>query len=101
MVADRYYVWTYRVFAVVSAVVLVSGVLLIFWYRPEPTALFDGATPADIGITFSGSLRQAHQWSVIVWILFAVLLLVVEVARRSIRGSAQLSTVIVLSLIHI
>ena len=96
MAANQYSVWTYRVFAVVSAVVLVSGVMLIFWYRPDPTIAFDDV---NIGLTFSGSLRQAHQGSVIVWMLFVVALVALEVVRRSRRSSLQLSVVVGLSLV--
>ena len=74
---EAIYRWTYRSFAVVSLIVVVSGVLLVFFYRPT----------AGASDNVLQSLHLVTTWA---WLAMLVAIVALEFGRRSVVSAGAL-----------
>ena len=77
MTQEAIYRWTYRSFAVVSLIVVVSGVLLVFFYRPT----------AGASDNVLQSLHLVTTWA---WLAMLVAIVALEFGRRSVVSAGAL-----------
>ena len=88
MAQEIAYRWAYRVFAAVSLIVLASGLLLVFFYRPSgETEIFqleEGFNPAVF-------LQSTHQSTTWIWFALLAAIVILEFAKRTVGSGVLLS----------
>lgn len=97
MVSDRIYAWIYRSFALVSLIVFVSGVWLIFRYRPTAAQAWADIYDIEMSHTIGTTIREVHRWAAHVWLCALIPLVLIELTRRAPRGALRVVATFVLS----
>ena len=83
-------------FLALTALVLVSGVYLVFFFRPVEADAWDDIFALQDGIRFGQVVQQVHQWGTVLWLVILVPLAITEAVRRSAKSAIMFVSALLL-----